>query len=104
LRPVIYVLSVAGAQNAPALIQARWSIAVSPENGHPLPWQIIEEVNCERICPVWRRIRSDMTQQDEERAYQRVGGSKQSNQNRETSHNMAAGKQTKRRYNQGDYE
>src|SRR5271169_1525702 len=42
LRPVVYVLSVAGTQNAPALIQARWSIAVSPENGHPLPGQVID--------------------------------------------------------------
>ena len=41
----------------------------------------VEQVNCERVCAVWRRIRSDMAQENEGGANERLGYSKQSNHN-----------------------
>jgi hypothetical protein len=45
-----------------------------------------------------------MAEKNEGGANERLRCSKQGNQNREASHNMAAGKQTKRKYDQNDYE
>jgi hypothetical protein len=45
-----------------------------------------------------------MAEENEGGANERLRYGKQGNQNRETSHNMAVGKQTKRKYDQNDYE
>jgi hypothetical protein len=53
---------------------------------------------------MWRRIRSDVAQENEGGANERLGCCKQSNRNRQAPHDMVWGKQTKRKHDQADYE